>query len=155
MVAKIRIAVAERTSALVIARTDAKGVDGFDAVLERAAAYARAGADLVFAEGVYSREELTALRGVVQGRPLMVNLSEAGDASALPPIEIAHEAGVGLLIHPVSAVLAAAEGIAETCRRLLSAGSSGKGQEDWKAFTAVLGQDDQLERAARLAAGES
>ena len=38
MVAKIRIAVASRTSALVIARTDALGVDGFDAVLERAAA---------------------------------------------------------------------------------------------------------------------
>lgn len=152
MVAKIRIAVAERTSALVIARTDAKGVEGFDAVLERAAAYAEAGADLVFAEGVYSREELTALRGVVKGRPLMVNLSEAGDSSELPPIEIAHEAGVGLLIHPVSAVLAAAEGIAATYQRLLATGTSGKGQEDWKAFTTVLGQDEQLERAARLAA---
>lgn len=154
MVAKIRIAVAERTSALVIARTDAKGVEGFDAVLERAAAYARAGADVIFPEGVYSREELTALRGVVAGRPLMVNLSEAGDSSSLPPIEIAHEAGVGLLIHPVSAVLAAAEGIAATYQRLLSTGASGKGQDDWKAFTTVLGQDEQLERAARLASGD-
>lgn len=154
MVAKIRIALDARTSALVIARTDAKGVDGFEAVLARAEAYARAGADVIFAEGVYSREELTALRGVVGGRPLMVNLSEAGDSSALPPIEIAHEAGVGLLIHPVSAVLAAAEGIAATYQRLLTTGASGQGSEDWKALTTVLGQDEQLERAARLASGD-
>ena len=84
----------------------------------------------------------------------MVNLSEAGDASDLPPIELAHESGVGLLIHPVSAVLAAAEGIAATYQRLLTTGSSGKGRADWQAFTTVMGQDEQLERSTRLAAGE-
>lgn len=159
MVAKIKTAVAERTSAVIIARTDAKGVEGFEGALARATSYAEAGADMVFAEGVYSLDELSALRDavrtVVGGRPLMVNLSEAGDSSELPPLELAHEAGVGFLIHPVSAVLAAAEGIAATYQRLLSTGASGKGQEDWKQFTTLLGQDDQLERAARLAAEQA
>lgn len=155
MVAKIKIAVAERSSILVIARTDALGVDGFDAVLERAAAYAAAGADLIFAEGVTSREQLTALRDAVgQGaarRPLMVNLSEAGDHSDLPTLPIACEAGVGLLIQPVSAVLAAAQAIAGVYERLRATGESGKGAEDWVAFTDLMGQNDQLDRAARLA----
>lgn len=155
MVAKIAMAVSTRTSAVIIARTDALGVDGFDAVLERAAAYADAGADLIFAEGVTSGEQLSALRNVVKGRPLMVNLSEAGNSDDLPPIELAHEAGVGFLIHPVSSVLAAAEAMSAMYRRLATEGSSGKGAADWKAFTTLLGQDDQLERAARLASRES
>ncbi|CAM3224612.1 FAD-dependent monooxygenase [Nocardioides dubius] len=154
MVAKIKTAIAERSSLLVIARTDALSVDGFDAVLERARAYAAAGADLIFAEGVTSLERLTALRSVVGGVPLAVNLSEAGDPSDLPPIELAREAGVGLLFHPVSALLAAAEAVQGMYGRLREAGDSGKGTADWGAFTAVMGQDAQLARADRLVAGD-
>ena len=151
MVAKIRIAVQERHSLLVVARTDALSVEGFEATLERARAYAQAGADLVFAEGVTSLEQLTALRDAVGRVPIAVNLSEAGDHSDLPPLELAEEAGVGLLFHPVSAVLAAAEAITVTYERLRATGESGKGGADWKTFTAVMGQDAQLERADRLA----
>lgn len=153
MVAKVRAAVSARTTTLVIARTDALTVEGFDGAVTRAAAYARAGADLVFAEGVSSREHLVALRDAVGGIPLMVNLSEAADTSDLPPVEIARESGVGLLIHPVSALLSAAEGIAATYRQLLATGASGKGSADWAAFTEVMGQDAQLDSAAALAAG--
>lgn len=155
MVAKIRMAAQERNSLLVVARTDALGVEGFDAVLQRARAYSDAGADLIFAEGVTDLERLTALRDATGRLPIAVNMSEAGDHSDLPPIELAREAGVGLLFHPVSALLAAAEAVTVVYERLRSTGESGKGGDDWKTFTAVMGQDAQLDRADRLARGEA
>ncbi len=152
MVAKIEMAIARRTSMLVIARTDAVAVEGFEAALARARAYADAGADLVFAEGVYTEEGLRALRDAVRGTPLMVNLSEAGDHSALPPTQILFECGVALMIHPVAPLLAAAEAAAATYERIRATGDSGRGTADWAAFTDLMGQNEQLSRAAMLAA---
>ncbi|HYC14827.1 MAG TPA: isocitrate lyase/PEP mutase family protein, partial [Stellaceae bacterium] len=63
MVAKIRAAAEARHSAdfLLIARTDARAIEGLDAAIERAARYAEAGADVTFVEAPQSAEELAAI----------------------------------------------------------------------------------------------
>jgi 2-methylisocitrate lyase-like PEP mutase family enzyme/2-polyprenyl-6-methoxyphenol hydroxylase-like FAD-dependent oxidoreductase len=120
MVAKIRAAVDARGEMLVIGRTDALALEGFEAALARAVAYAAAGADLVYVEGDLSAEQLTALHRAT-GRKLVVNRSEAS-ATASPrldgPALIA--AGVGLVIYPVSGLLAASQAVRSTYAAIAS-----------------------------------
>jgi 2-methylisocitrate lyase-like PEP mutase family enzyme len=68
---KIRAATESRRSAetLIVARTDARAAHGIDEALERAAAYAAAGADVLFIEGLHSRDELVAAGAAVPGVP--------------------------------------------------------------------------------------
>ncbi|GGL17396.1 FAD-dependent monooxygenase [Nocardia jinanensis] len=147
MIAKVQSAVSRRTSALVIARTDALSVEGEAAALDRARAYAAAGADLIFVEGVYSEHALRRVRDAVPGVPLMVNLSEAGDHSDLPPAQVLAECGVALMIYPVAPLLSAAEAVADTYRTIRDTGTSGRSAAEWQALTALLGQDDRLAAA--------
>jgi 2-methylisocitrate lyase-like PEP mutase family enzyme len=91
MVGKIKAALDARTNAdtLLVARTDAIGVDGLDAALDRADAYVRAGADILFVEAPRSDEDIAAIVGRFTGRiPLLANMVEGGktplrDAEAL------------------------------------------------------------------------
>ncbi|MFZ2174915.1 MAG: isocitrate lyase/phosphoenolpyruvate mutase family protein, partial [Rhodococcus sp. (in: high G+C Gram-positive bacteria)] len=155
MVAKIEIAAGRRQSALIIARTDALSVEGLDAALTRVRAYVGAGADLVFVEGAYSEELLRAIHGAVPGTPLMINVSEAGDHSALPHPRILRELGVALMIYPVAPILASTEAITAMYKQIRTTGTSGRSQQDWAQFTALTGQDAQLEQTAALAASAS
>jgi 2-methylisocitrate lyase-like PEP mutase family enzyme len=86
MAAKIESAVDARRDddLLVIARTDARAVDGFDAAIERAARYAEAGADVTFVEAPASVEELLAVPHRLPGVPQVANLVEGGQTPALP-----------------------------------------------------------------------
>ena len=79
MLAKIRAALdARRDPAfVVIARTDALAVDGFEAAVERGRAFAAAGADVVFVEAPTSLDELAALPGLIPA-PLVANMVEGG-----------------------------------------------------------------------------
>lgn len=105
---KIRAAVAARGSSglLVIARTDAMGVTGFDDAVARARAYAAAGADLLFVEGLETMEQVAKLPGLVE-RPCLFNYGTAGP---LPPVSLAalRDLGYGLVIFPGHALLVAA-----------------------------------------------
>jgi 2-methylisocitrate lyase-like PEP mutase family enzyme len=82
MVTKIRAAVAARENPdlLIMARTDARAVEGLAGALERARAYAEAGAGALFVEAPESREELeeTAQSLADLGLPLKANMSEGG-----------------------------------------------------------------------------
>lgn len=84
MLAKVRAAVDARRELLVVARTDARSVDGFDAAIERAARYAEAGADVTFVEAPESVEELLAVPHRLTGVPQVVNLVEGGRTPAVP-----------------------------------------------------------------------
>ena len=79
MVAKLHAVLEARhdPDLVVIARTDAIAVEGFDAGIERARAYAAAGADLIFVEAATSDEQLAALPGLVPA-PLVANMVEGG-----------------------------------------------------------------------------
>lgn len=86
MVAKVRAAVDARRDddLLVIARTDARAVDGFDAAIERAARYAEAGADVTFVEAPATLDELLAVPRRLPGVPQVANLVEGGRTPAVP-----------------------------------------------------------------------
>jgi 2-methylisocitrate lyase-like PEP mutase family enzyme len=80
MVGKIKAAVdARRNGMLIIGRTDAGAVEGFERAFERAALYAEAGADIIFVEAPRTREELAAVPNALGAvRPLMANMVEGG-----------------------------------------------------------------------------
>ncbi|HEX2771527.1 MAG TPA: isocitrate lyase/PEP mutase family protein [Micromonosporaceae bacterium] len=86
MVAKVRAAVDARRDddLIVIARTDARAVDGFDAAIERAARYAEAGADVTFVEAPANLDELLAVPRRLPDVPQVANLVEGGQTPTVP-----------------------------------------------------------------------
>lgn len=125
MVAKVAAAVAARREMLVIARTDALLVEGFDAALARITAYAAAGADLVFVEGDLDRAQLERVHRAT-GRRLVVNRSEAG---GLPEADRAGiyelgACGVGLVLFPVSGLLSAIRAVRATYADIAGSGAA-------------------------------
>jgi 2-methylisocitrate lyase-like PEP mutase family enzyme len=88
MVGKIKAAVDARRDRdfLIIARTDSRAVQGFEAAVERCHAFAEAGADLTFLEAPESAEELAAIPARVPA-PQVVNLVVGGKTPILPTEE--------------------------------------------------------------------
>jgi len=108
--ARVRAALDARARGiLVVARTDARAVEGFDRALERCHAFAEAGADLVFCEAPASRDELATL-GRAVAAPLLVNLIEGGATPLLPPAELA-DLGFRVAITPLTLLMVAGAAI--------------------------------------------
>jgi 2-methylisocitrate lyase-like PEP mutase family enzyme len=140
MVAKITAAVDARGEMLVIARSDALSVEGFEATRDRAVAYARAGADLVFVEGDLGVEQLTALHRAT-GRKLVVNRSEASSSSGSVALDRAAliSAGVGVVMYPVSGLLAASQAVRSTYAAIASTSTPDPGLLlSWPEFGDLL-----------------
>ncbi|GAA1624811.1 isocitrate lyase/PEP mutase family protein [Catellatospora bangladeshensis] len=78
---KIRAVTGDGTGLVVVARTDAYSVNGLDDAIARARAYAAAGADAVFLEGVSDLDELAHAHAALPGVPLVLNRSEAAGAA--------------------------------------------------------------------------
>jgi 2-methylisocitrate lyase-like PEP mutase family enzyme len=114
MVGKVRAALDARVSdqTLIIARTDAIDVEGFDHALARAAAYADAGADILFIEAPKSLEQMNQITAQFSGRlPLLANMVEGGKTPILNVDELG-AIGYRLIISPgamVRALIPAAE----------------------------------------------
>ena len=150
MAGKIRAACDARASdgTLVIARTDAIAVEGFDAALDRAELYVEAGADVIFVEAPQSVEQMTAIVARLGKRvPLMANMVEGGrtplrDAAAL------EEIGFRLVIFPGGIVRALAATAAAYYRSLISTGSNAAFRDrmyDFAALNEVIGTDALLD----------
>lgn len=120
MCGKLRAAAAARgdESTVIIARTDARGVDGFDAAIERAREYVAAGADWIFPEALASREEFQAFARAVDV-PLLANMTEFGKSPLLRFDELA-EMGYRVVIYPVTLQRIAMKAM-ETALTVLSA----------------------------------
>lgn len=90
MVLKIKAALAARTHAdtLIVARTDARTVEGLDAAIARARAYQEAGADILFVEAPLDRDELVAVTKALPGIPHVVNMVEGGKTPPFPAAEL-------------------------------------------------------------------
>lgn len=103
MADRIKAAVDARTDSqfVIVARTDAHAVEGQQAAVDRARAYAAAGADVIFAEALTSLEEYRQFTRAV-GLPVLANLTEFGKTPLLTTQELA-DAGVRLVIYPLSA----------------------------------------------------
>ena len=119
-VGRIRAAVAARTDPnfLIVSRTDAVAVEGFDAAVARSHRYVEAGADVVFIEGMETEEQLRDTPGLFEV-PTMVNLVEGGKTPFLSGPEL-QAMGYALAIYPTSAyfaAVAAMRGVLESLRR--------------------------------------
>jgi methylisocitrate lyase len=103
MAAKVRAAVSARRDAdfVVMARTDARGVVGFDEAVRRARLYVAAGADVVFPEALESRDEFAAFARALAPTPLLANMTEFGRGPSLDFAELA-EMGYRLVLYPVT-----------------------------------------------------
>lgn len=90
----------EGSGIVVIARSDARQAVGLSEALHRAAAFAEAGADVVFVDALESDEEMTALCGVA-GVVKMANMLEGGRTPILPPHAL-QAMGFGIVAYPLS-----------------------------------------------------
>ena len=120
MVDRIKAAVDARTDPnfVIMARTDALAVEGLEPALERAQAYAAAGADLIFAEAVSRLEDYNAFARA-SGVPILANLTEFGQTPLFTRQQLA-DAGVAVALYPLTAfraMSAAACNVYETLRR--------------------------------------
>jgi methylisocitrate lyase len=103
---------------VLMARTDALAVDGFDAVIERSQAFVEAGADAIFAEAM---TDLEMYRQVVDAVdvPVLANITEFGQTPLYTTEELG-SAGIRMVLYPLSAFRAmnkAALGVYEAIRR--------------------------------------
>ncbi|GAB3273701.1 FAD-dependent oxidoreductase [Kineosporia babensis] len=139
MVEKIRSAVAARQQMLVIARTDALGVDGLETALERAQAYAEAGADLLMVQHLSEPKLLTHLNRST-GKRLVLNLSEAHGEITAPDLDLLGDCGVAVVIYPVSGLLAASGAIRDTYAAIATTHvpHSTESQMSWADLTGLL-----------------
>ncbi len=120
---RIRAAVDARRdpNLLIVARTDIRAVEGFDAVTERARRLVDAGADAIFPEALESLEEFAAVRSAVDV-PMLANMTEFGKSELFTSAQL-RDVGVNLVIWPVS-LLRMAMGAAERALATLAAEGS-------------------------------
>ena len=114
MLAKIRAAVAGRRSAdfTIIARTDARAIEGLDSALERARRYKEAGADVIFVEAPESEQEVECIADALGDVPLLFNWTEGGKTPPMPYGRL-RELGFRIVIFPIGPLLVAARAIGE------------------------------------------
>lgn len=122
MVKKIIAAVeARRKGTVIIARTDARGVEGFEAAVERANMYVEAGADVIFPEALTSLEEFREFARRVKA-PLLANMTEFGKTPYIT-VEEFKEAGYKIVIFPVTTFRVAMGAIREALKVLKEEGT--------------------------------
>lgn len=124
MVQKLRAAVHARRDPdfLIIARTDARAVLGFDEALRRGHLYADAGADMIFIEAPESEAECEAVGRAFPDLPLLYNWADSGRTPPLP-LERVASFGYKLVIYPISTLLAAAHAMRGVLDSIKQAGT--------------------------------
>jgi len=123
MCQKIRIAAQSKSDKnfLIIARTDARAVEGLPKAVERAKAYVDAGADLIFPEALKNKKEFEDFAKKVKV-PLLANMTEFGQSPLLGFSELS-AMGYKLVIFPVSALRVAAKATENFYQNLRKKGS--------------------------------
>ena len=123
MVAKVAAASENKVHPdfLLIARTDARSVDGLDAAIERGNAYREAGADMIFPEGLHSEEEFIEFAQGCSGL-LLANMTEFGKTNSIH-FDRFSEIGYQLVIYPVTMQRVAMGAITRCLEQLQTDGS--------------------------------
>ena len=144
MVGKVKAAVDARTASdtLIIARTDARAVEGLQEAIDRAHAYQEAGADILFIEAPRSFDEMKTIRKSFHvSIPLLANMVEGGKT----PVKTAKDLkkiGFNIIIFPGGAVRAVTFQLQEYYAGLLKNGSNSKFSKkmhDFDSLNAVIG----------------
>jgi carboxyvinyl-carboxyphosphonate phosphorylmutase len=102
---------------LIIARTDARSVAGFEESLRRVRLYQEAGADMLFVESPQSVEELRIIGETFEGVPLLVNMVEGGKTPVLPFEEL-KAMGFTIVLYPTAAIRAAGKALKDLATHL-------------------------------------
>jgi len=151
MLGKLKAAQDARTDSatVIVARTDAIAVDGFEAGMERAHAYAEAGADVLFIEALRSVEQFERAGRELGGRiPLLANMVEGGKTPLLSISELG-ALGFRLAIHPGAMVRVVGEAATNYLATLRSDGTT-RGMLDrmfdFRRLNDVIGTDDMLQQ---------
>jgi len=156
MVGKVKAACDARgaMSTLIIARTDAIAVEGLMRALDRAHAYADAGADVIFVEAPASIGDMHAIVGALGSRiPLLANMVEGGKTPLLSAAELA-DIGYKLAIFPGSAARAIAWQMRDLYALLVASGSTAAFRDRMLTFAELndlIGTKDILKGAERYA----
>jgi 2-methylisocitrate lyase-like PEP mutase family enzyme len=157
MEAKIRAAVDARADGdfVLIARTDAIAVEGFEPALERAARYREAGADVLFVEAP-SAEQLPKIAPRLEA-PLLYNMATSGKTPFLGRAEI-ERLGFKLIIYPNWMMLAAIRAASEVLAELKQTGSIANVAREvpsFREFFDLLGMPEVQELEARYGVADS
>jgi len=153
MLGKIKAALDARQSpeTLVIARTDAVAVEGFDRAVERALAYREAGADMLFIEAPKAREDLARIVATLgTAVPLMANMVEGGKTPPLSAAEL-EEIGFGLVIFPGGVVRAIAKTMQDYYASLSAHGTTEPFRArmfDFHKLNGLIGTSELIARGA-------
>ncbi len=126
MSGKLKAALDARASddTLILARTDAVAVEGFDAALERAERYLEAGADALFIEAVKSEDQMRVVNARFAGRaPLLANMVEGGQTPVKSAAEL-EALGYRIAIFPGGTVRAVAHNLGAYYASLRQHGST-------------------------------
>jgi carboxyvinyl-carboxyphosphonate phosphorylmutase len=159
MAQKVRAAVEARTDPdfVIIARTDARAVEGLDSALDRARQYRDAGADVLFVEAVTSEDEAAAVTRALPGVPLLFNWAEGGKT---PPVSLERlrELGYRIVIFPISTLLASAAAMRRILAEIASSGTPAAalpGLPAFGEFTDFIGLPEVRQAEQRYATGDS
>lgn len=123
MVKRLRAAVAARRDPnfIICARTDAAGIEGIPAAIDRAKAYADAGADLIFTEALHSPADFEQFRDAVD-TPLLANMTEFGKSELLTASQLS-DIGYNVVIYPVTTLRLAMHAVEVGLREIASTGT--------------------------------
>ena len=158
MAAKIQAATEARTSPdfVIIARTDARAVEGFERSVERARRYLAAGADALFIEALTSEDEVARVARAFPDVPLLFNWAEGGKT---PPVTLSRlrELGYRIVIFPISTLLAATAAMRRVLQEIAQAGTPAAVLGDLPSFgefVDFIGLPEVRVAEQRYAAGE-
>ncbi|WP_027371336.1 isocitrate lyase/phosphoenolpyruvate mutase family protein [Desulfovermiculus halophilus] len=153
MVGKIHAArdAREDPDLVIIARTDARTVVGFDEAVRRSNMYAEAGADIVFLESPTSEDEMRQIPRLVNA-PVMANMVEAGKSPLFTNQQL-EEMGYSLVIWPGSSAWSTAKAVSKTMHELRERGTTeGLVQDEmisWEGFNTLMKVPEYLETSKK------
>jgi 2-methylisocitrate lyase-like PEP mutase family enzyme len=153
MVLKLRAALEARQDPdfVIVARTDARAVEGLSGAVDRANRYAAAGADVCFIEAPEGREELERIPREVR-HPLLVNMLTGGVTPILPVEELGR-LGYKIVVCPIETLLVTGAAVQRLIRALLTRGRADQPDGEMLTFAQVkelLGLDEVLGLRDRL-----
>jgi 2,3-dimethylmalate lyase len=159
MAEKIHAAVEARRSPdfVIIARTDARAIEGVEGALRRGRLYREAGADMLFVEAQQSEDEVAAVARAFRDTPLFFNWLEGGKT---PPIPLARlkELGFRVIIFPLGAVLTVTKAVRDLLSRIREDGTPERaaGQMvSFQDFLQVVGLPEIRELERRFASSRT
>ena len=156
MVGKLKAAVDTRVDqdTLIIARTDAVAVEGFECALERAEKYLEAGADVLFVEAPENRDQMEKINFQFSGRvPLLANMVEGGK-TPISGADDLEELGYSIVIFPGGTVRAVSFAMQEYMGQLKKTGSTDLWRNrmfDFRGFNDLIGTPEMLAKGERYA----